>query len=55
MSIDISFVLTVYIKSNYMEHTIRSLQNQKGDFSREFVFVDDFCYRFSLANPGEMV
>ena len=35
MSIDISFVLTVYNKSNYLEHTIRSLQNQKGGFSRQ--------------------
>ena len=47
MCIDVSFVLTVYNKNNYLEHTIRSLQNQKGDFSWEFVFVDDFCYRFS--------
>lgn len=59
MSIDISFVLTVYNKRNYLEHTIQSLQNQKGDFSREFIFVDDCSTDDSIAvierNTKEMV
>lgn len=41
MTIDVSFILTVFNKSRYLVPTIQSLQNQKGDFSREFIFVDD--------------
>lgn len=49
MTIDVSFILTVFNKSRYLVPTIQSLQNQKGDFSREFIFVDDCSTDDSVA------
>ncbi|MEE3047263.1 MAG: glycosyltransferase family 2 protein [Pseudomonadota bacterium] len=40
-SCDVSFVITVYNKAPYMGPMLRSLERQTGDFSREFIFVDD--------------
>lgn len=39
--IDISYVITVYNKAPFLEAMLLSLGNQSGDFSREFIFVDD--------------
>ncbi len=41
MALDLSFILTVYNKQDFLENTIASLLRQHGDFSREFIFVDD--------------
>ena len=49
MSIDLSFVLTVYNKQAYLGNTIAALRNQRGDFSREFFFVDDCSTDDSIA------
>jgi glycosyltransferase involved in cell wall biosynthesis len=40
-TLDVSFVITVYNKAPYMGPMLRSLERQTGDFSREFIFVDD--------------
>lgn len=39
--IDISYVITVYNKANYMAPMLNGLERQDGDFSREYIFVDD--------------
>ncbi|MDV7338154.1 glycosyltransferase [Terasakiella sp. A23] len=39
--IDISFVITVYNKENFLGPMLTSLGQQSGDFTREFIFVDD--------------
>jgi len=39
--IDISYVVTVYNKANYMAPMLNALERQEGDFSREYIFVDD--------------
>ncbi|WP_135080145.1 glycosyltransferase [Terasakiella sp. SH-1] len=39
--IDISYVITVYNKAAYMEPMLNGLERQSGDFSREYIFVDD--------------
>jgi len=49
MSVDLSFVLTVYNKQAYLGNTIASLRNQRGDFSREYLFVDDCSTDDSIA------
>ncbi|MCJ8500740.1 glycosyltransferase family 2 protein [Desulfatitalea alkaliphila] len=41
MPVDLSFVLTVYNKQAYLADTIASLRDQRGDFTREYLFVDD--------------
>lgn len=41
MSIEISYILTIFNKQNYLADTIQSLRNQKGDFTYEVIFVDD--------------
>lgn len=41
MALDLSFILTVYNKQDFLENTIASLLRQQGSFSREFIFVDD--------------
>lgn len=37
----VSFVVTVYNKAAYLPLVIRSMDLQRGDFRREYVFVDD--------------
>lgn len=49
MALDLSFVLTVYNKQAFLENTIASLLRQRGEFSREFIFVDDFSSDDSVA------
>lgn len=39
--IDISYVITVYNKAAYMGAMLNALERQEGDFSREYIFVDD--------------
>ena len=38
---DVSYVVTVYNKAWALPQVWKSLRNQSGDFSREFIFVDD--------------
>ena len=38
---DISYVVSVYNKSSMLLHVLDSLSAQKGDFSVEYIFVDD--------------
>lgn len=38
---DISYVVSVYNKSSALPHVLDSLSGQKGDFSVEYIFVDD--------------
>jgi len=38
---DISYVVSVYNKSSMLPHVLDSLSAQKGDFSVEYIFVDD--------------
>ncbi|SCA55674.1 putative Protein containing Glycosyl transferase family 2 domain [Candidatus Terasakiella magnetica] len=49
--IDISYVITVYNKAPYMEPMLNGLERQSGDFSREYIFVDDG----STDNSVEMI
>lgn len=37
----VSFVIPVYNKSLYLKYVVRSLEGQKGEFEKEFIFVDD--------------
>lgn len=39
--LDISYVITVYNKSKYMDPMLNALERQTGDFSCEYIFVDD--------------
>ena len=38
---DISYVVSVYNKSSMLPHVLDSLSAQRGDFSVEYIFVDD--------------
>jgi len=49
--IDISYVITVYNKAAYMAPMLNALERQIGDFSREYIFVDDG----STDNSVEMI
>lgn len=49
MPLDLSFILTVYNKQDFLENTITSLLHQHGSFSREFIFVDDSSSDDSVA------
>ena len=46
---DVSYVITVYNKAWALPRVWESLRAQEGDFSREFVFVDDASTDESLA------
>ena len=37
----VSFVVPVFNKSSYLEHVIKSIFSQNGDFEKEYIFVDD--------------
>lgn len=37
----VSYILTVYNKAPYLPYVVQGLASQRGDFAREFVFVDD--------------
>ena len=37
----VSFIIPVYNKSSFLNHVIKCLKNQSGDFEREFIFIDD--------------
>src|SRR5215469_2856265 len=39
--VSISYVITVYNKRQFLPQVIAGLAAQRGDFAREFVFVDD--------------
>lgn len=39
--VDVSFVITVYNKAALMGPMLDALEGQSGDFSREYIFVDD--------------
>lgn len=39
--VDISYVITVYNKANYMDPMLNGLERQTGAFTREYIFVDD--------------
>ena len=40
-SAGVSFVVTVYNKRSYLQGVVAGLAAQRGDFPREFIFVDD--------------
>ena len=37
----VSFVVTVYNKSKFLIPVINSLKSQKGEFQKEYIFIDD--------------
>ena len=37
----VSFIIPVFNKAKYLNTVISSLMHQKGDFKREFIFIDD--------------
>ncbi len=37
----VSFIIPVFNKSLYLKHVINSISSQKGDFDREYIFIDD--------------
>jgi len=47
-AVDISHIVTVFNKQDYLKDTIASLLNQEGSFTREFIFVDDVSTDRSL-------
>ncbi|MHA1539801.1 MAG: glycosyltransferase family 2 protein [Alphaproteobacteria bacterium] len=44
----VSYIITVYNKAAYLREVIASLSSQKGDFDREFIFVNDGSTDHSL-------
>lgn len=40
-SIDVSFIVTIYNKEKYIPEMIQGLLEQKGNFTREYIFVND--------------
>ena len=37
----VSFVVPVFNKSSYLKHVVNSISSQKGDFDKEYIFIDD--------------
>ena len=37
----VSFVVTVFNKSKFLKPVINSLKSQKGEFQKEYIFIDD--------------
>ena len=37
----VSFVIPVFNKSSYLKHVVNSIFSQKGDFDKEYIFIDD--------------
>ena len=37
----VSFVVPVFNKSLYLKHVVNSIISQKGDFDKEYIFIDD--------------
>ncbi len=37
----VSFIIPVYNKSAFLNHVIKCLKSQSGNFEREFIFIDD--------------
>ncbi|MFW9952344.1 MAG: glycosyltransferase family 2 protein [Candidatus Thorarchaeota archaeon] len=37
----VSFIVTVYNKENYLERVLKALKEQKGNFDKEYIFIDD--------------
>ena len=37
----VSFVVPVFNKSLYLKHVVNSISSQKGDFDKEYIFIDD--------------
>ena len=37
----VSFVVPVFNKSSYIKHVVNSISSQKGDFDKEYNFIDD--------------
>ena len=37
----VSFVVPVFNKSSYIKHVVNSISSQKGDFDKEYIFIDD--------------
>jgi glycosyltransferase involved in cell wall biosynthesis len=40
-AIEVSFIITVYNKAHYIPRMIQGLRQQEGDFSKEYIFIDD--------------
>ena len=37
----VSFVIPVYNKANHLPGVLRQIKNQRGNFSKQYVFLDD--------------
>ena len=37
----VSFVVPVFNKSSYLKYVVNSISSQKGDFDKEYIFIDD--------------
>ena len=39
--VKISFVCPVFNKEKYLNEVLKSINNQKGEFEKEFIFIND--------------
>ena len=46
--VKVSFVCPVFNKQKYLKNVINSIKNQKGEFDREFIFINDGSTDLSL-------
>ena len=46
--VKVSFVCPVFNKQKYLKAVIDSIKNQKGEFDREFIFINDGSTDLSL-------
>ena len=37
----VSFVVPVFNKSSYLKYVVKSISSQKGDFDKEYIFIND--------------
>ena len=37
----VSFVVPVFNKTSYLKYVVNSISSQKGDFDKEYIFIDD--------------
>ena len=46
--VKVSFVCPVFNKQKYLKDVINSIKNQKGEFDKEFIFINDGSTDLSL-------